>query len=329
MPKIESYIGSAKTDAFRQMTDRAQTVAIFSHVNPDGDTCGSALALAAVLRKAGKDVELYCPSEIGGKLTFLDGWQAYAAPKRHEYYDLGIAVDCADRARMGECASVADLCRTFAVIDHHKSSENFADLSIVRPNACATAELIYMLVRDVYPDLLDKDVAQLLFCGIVTDSGGFSFSSVTATTYAIGAELIALGVKQAPVFEHFLKSTDRSVFELRNRVLSRAQFYFDGKLGMIAFFQSDFAATGTTERDTEGIVNFVRDVNGVKIAVAMTQTAEGERFKVSIRTDDDADASRIAAVFDGGGHFNAAGCRISGCYEEVRERLVKACGDWL
>ena len=115
---------------------------------------------------------------------------------------------------------------------------------------------------------------------------------------------------------------------MRNRVLSRTKFFFDGKLGMIVFFADDFAATNTCERDTEGIVNFVRDVCGVKIAVAMTET-ENEKFKVSIRTDDDVDASRIADIFDGGGHFNAAGCKIFGCYEEVEERLLKACGDWL
>lgn len=328
MARIESYISETKTIAFRDMVENATTVALFSHVNPDGDTCGSALALAAVLRKMDKDVDLYCPSEVGGKLTFLDGWKAYRAPKYHEYYDLGITVDCSDRARLGECARVADFCHTIAVIDHHKTSCMPSELSIVRPNACATAELVYMLIADAFPQYLDKRVAELLFAGIVTDSGGFSFSSVSATTYAIGAELIALGVKQAPIFDHFLKSTEKNVFDLRNRALSRAKFFFDGKVGMISFFASDFNATDTCERDTEGIVNFVRDVNGVKIAVAMTET-EPEKFKVSIRTDDDVDASRIAGIFNGGGHFNAAGCRISGSFEEVEERLLKACGDWL
>ena len=328
MARIENYIGDNKLLALRDMIDSARSIALFSHVNPDGDTCGSALALAAVLRKLDKDVELYCPSEVGGKLAFLDGWREYGAPKHREYYDLGIIVDCSDRNRLGECVQVADFCHAIAVIDHHKTSTMQSDLSIVRPEVSATAELIFEIIDRLYPQFLDKDVATLLFAAIVTDSGGFSFSSVSATTYAIGAELISLGVKPAPVFEHFLKATDKRVFDLRNRVLSKAKFYFDGRLGMIAFFPDDFAATGTTERDTEGIVNFVRDVNDVKIAVAMTET-EPEKFKVSIRTDDDIDASRIAYVFNGGGHKNAAGCRIFGCFEEVEEGLLKACGDWL
>ena len=328
MARIENYIGDNKLLALRDLIDGAKSIALFSHVNPDGDTCGSALALAAVLRKLDKDVELYCPSEVGGKLAFLDGWREYAAPKHREYYDLGIIVDCSDRNRLGECAAVADFCHMIAVIDHHKTSNLQCDLAIVRPEVSATAELVFEIIDRLYPQFLDRDIAQLLFAAIVTDSGGFSFSSVSATTYAIGAELISLGVKPAPIFDHFLKATDKRVFDLRNRVLSRTKFFFDGKLGMIAFFPCDFAATGTSERDTEGVVNFVRDVVGVKIAVAMTET-ENEKFKVSIRTDDDVDASRIASVFDGGGHKNAAGCRIFGCFEEVEERLLKACGDWL
>ena len=158
MARIESYISETKTIAFRDMVENATTVALFSHGKPDGDTCGSALALAAVLRKMDKDVDLYCPSEVGGKLTFLDGWKAYRAPKYHEYYDLGIAVDCSDRARLGECARVADFCHTMAVIDHHKTSCMPSELSIVRPNACATAELVYMLIADAFPQYLDKRI---------------------------------------------------------------------------------------------------------------------------------------------------------------------------
>lgn len=328
MTKIESLIGKTKTDAFWSLTDRAHTVALFCHVNPDGDTCGSALALAAVLRKEGKIVELYCPSPVGGKLTFLDGWESFGAPKTQSRYDLGIAIDCGDTGRMGECAAVTEKCDKFAIVDHHKTNNMACDLSIVRPSACATAELVFMLLSDSKRDLIDPVVAKLLFSALVTDSGGFSFSSVSADTYRIGAELIDLGAKQAPVFAHFLKSTDRNVFELRNRVLSRARFFEGGKIGVIAFFADDFAATQTTERDTDGIVNFVRDVNGVKIAVSMSQTDDG-KFKVSIRTDDDVDASFIASVFNGGGHFNAAGCRIPGDYEEVLDRLLKTCRDCL
>ena len=328
MAKIEKYVGENKVNKLRDLIDAAQTIALFSHVNPDGDTCGSALALAAVLRKMNKDVELYCPSKVDGKLTFLKGWEQYDAPKKFDSYDLAVVIDCSDRSRIVQCLDMLDRCRSIAVIDHHKGAVMRCDVMIVRPKVCATAELMYVILDALCPDMIDKEVAELLFAGIVTDSGGFSFSSVSETTFAVGAELIARGVKSAPIFEHFLKSTRKEVFDLRNRVLSRTKFFFDGKLGIIVFFADDFAATNTCERDTEGIVNFVRDVCGVKIAVAMTET-ENEKFKVSIRTDDDVDASRIAAVFDGGGHKNAAGCRIFGCFEEVEERLLKACGDWL
>ena len=327
-PIVESYIDAAKIRAFWSAVSKARTVALFSHVNPDGDACGSALALSAVLRKLGKQTYLYCPSEVGGKLTFLDGYEDYAAEKPSSC-DIGIAVDCADEGRMGECAFAFGRCRYKIVVDHHKTSSNNADLSIVRPKACASAELIFMLIDGEKRDLIDKTVAKLLFCALVTDSGGFSFSSVTPTTYAIGARLLSSGIEAHRIFEHFLKSTTPAVFRLRNRVLSRAEFFEEGKIGVVTFFADDFAATGTTERDTEGIVNAVRDVDGVKIAIAMTETGDGRQFKVSLRTDDTVDAAYIASVFDGGGHFNAAGCRIGGYYEDVKDRLLKACRDWL
>ena len=119
-----------------------------------------------------------------------------------------------------------------------------------------------------------------------------------------------------------------AVFALKTRVLARAKFYEEGRVGIITFFSYDFAETGTEISDTTGIINAVREVEGVDAAVAVTQVKD-EEYKISIRTSERADANRIAAVFGGGGHARAAGCRIFGEYEEVKEKVLKACKDHL
>ena len=108
---------------------------------------------------------------------------------------------------------------------------------------------------------------------------------------------------------------------------SNAKFFCDNKIGMIVFTQEDFKSTGTSPDNTEGAINFIRDIKGVEVAVAITELAANNSFKVSIRTSDNVDASRITMVFGGGGHKNAAGCRISGFFEDVKDRLLKACRD--
>ncbi len=113
------------------------------------------------------------------------------------------------------------------------------------------------------------------------------------------------------------------------RALSKAKFFEDGKIGLIYFSQEDFLATDTAPEDTEGAINYIRDIDTVEVAAAITQTRQSNSYKVSIRTSDRVDASRIASVFGGGGHKNAAGCRISGFYEDVKDKLLKACSDEL
>lgn len=316
---------------FLNAVDSSKTICLISHINPDGDTCGSALALYRALKLYGKDqVYIYCDSSFRDSLKVLEGIDEYNKTQVDKC-DLAIACDCAEYDRLGEYFKLFDKAKFRVNIDHHKTNSRYGDINIIEPGISATCEVMYKIIKamDEFKPCLDDVVAKLLYSGLVTDSGGFTFSNVSNQTHEIASKLIQYNFSAGEICEHFLKSVSLKVFNLRMRVLSNAKFYQDGKIGMIYFSQDDFAATSTTLEDTEGAINYIRNVDTVEVAVAITQSEQPNSYKISIRTSDRVDASKIAFIFGGGGHKNAAGCRISGFYEDIKDKLLRACVDEL
>ncbi len=313
---------------FIDAVKKAEIISIISHQNPDGDTCGSALALYRALKLFGKTAYIYCDSDIKDSLTVLKGYENYNASEVVKC-DLAIACDCADAERMGKYLDMYRKARIKVDIDHHKTNTGYGNINIIEAGVSATCEVMYKVIKalDGEKPCFDDTVAELLYSGLVTDSGGFTFSSVSSQTHAIASELVKYNFNASAICEHFLKSVPFNTFRLRAKVWSNAKFFCDNKIGMIVFTQEDFKSTGTSPDNTEGAINFIRDIKGVEVAVAITELAANNSFKVSIRTSDNVDASRITMVFGGGGHKNAAGCRISGFFEDVKDRLLKACRD--
>lgn len=317
-------------EKFLTAVNRAQTIALFSHVNPDGDTCGSALALYRALKTYGKKPYVFCDGVFNDKLRYLDGIDEY---NKTEFApcDLAIAVDCSDDGRLGAYDRAYYSCRYRIFVDHHITRGKRGDFNIVETGAAATAEVVFDLIKamDARKKCLDDIVAKLLYCALVTDSGGFSFSSVTNKTLSVAAELINYDFKANEIFDNFIKKTDYKVFNLKNRVLSGTKLYDDGTIAGIFFKKEDFEATGTTDADTDGIINNILNIIGVKVAFSITETKGEMQYKVSFRTVDGVNADEIAAIFGGGGHKNAAGCRVSGFFEDVKDKILKACRDCL
>lgn len=303
--------------------NKAKSVAVISHISPDGDTVGSALALYRAMKMYGKQPYIFCDDTPKGKLRVMKGVEEYTVANSSKY-DLAIAVDCGDLQRLGECAGVFNSAKQRVVIDHHKTNERFGDINLVDPSACATAQMMYFVLAKM--NLIDDEIAKLLYTGLVTDSGGFTYSSVSSDTFAVASQLIEYDIDASRICEHFLSTIQKNVFLLKNRVLSKAKFYDDDTIGIISFLREDFEETDTDDSKTDGIVNEIRNVDGVKVAVSISEIAD-KRYKVSFRSSDMVDCSRIAMVFGGGGHKNAAGCRVSGFYEDVVDKLLKAVRD--
>ena len=311
---IESIVSAIK---------KAKTIAIISHVSPDGDTVGSGLALFKAIEMYGAKPYIFCDDEIKGKVKMLDGVDKFNT-EYLDCYDLSISVDCADVERMGNSIREFNRGRKTINIDHHKTNRKSADMNYVDIYSASTTQIMYNIVSSLVD--IDKDIAGLLYCGLVTDSGGFTFSSVTSDTMRVASELLKFDIRASDIATHFLRSTKLNTFRLKTRVLDKAKFYDDDTISIISFRLDDFAATSTDSSSTEGIINNILNVDSVKVAVSISEVKDKD-FKVSFRSDDTVDSSKIVMMFGGGGHKNAAGCRLSGFYEDVIDRILKAVRD--
>lgn len=308
----------------------AKSIALISHISPDGDTCGSSLALYHAFELLGKSPKIFCDDKLSNNLNSLPFNENYLQ-ESNSSFDLVIAVDCGDFSRLGQCVKIFNNASITANVDHHKSNENFADINIIDPKASATAEIIYDILSKINETktCIDNDVAKLLYTAIITDSGGFTFSNVSSKTHYIASQLIKYDIKASEICEIFLKNIDINVFRLKNAVLSQAKFFENNKIGLIYFSKELFDSTNTNESNTVGIINNIRNIVGVEIAVSIAQIDHSNSYKISIRTSDNVDASRIAMFFGGGGHKNASGFRLNGFYEDIKDKILKVCRDYL
>ncbi len=303
--------------------NHASDIAIYCHTNPDGDAIGSMLALFFALKSKGKDVCCYCDTPIPQKYFCMAGSDVITFPEKRTH-ELAICVDCSELDRLGKCMKSFLSCKSQIAIDHHKTFSRFAPLCLVDTTTCSCAEVVYALIKHM--KLLDKTVAELLFCGIVTDGACFSFPNVTKRTHEIVCDLLSYEFDSSTAIYNVYKSTSIEKFNLKNRVLSKTKFFADGSIAIITFDLTDYEATNASNSDSEGIINEIIDIDTVKVAFALSQVRE-RNYKLSIRTKGDVDASEMASIFGGGGHKNASGCRVNGFYEDIVERLVKIATD--
>lgn len=309
-----------------QRLDKAKSIAVFMHVNPDGDCLSSSLAMCLFLHKKGKTV--YCVSPnfdkttINEKFEFLPGFAMIGKKEVPDRYDLAFGVDLGDAGRLGDKA----VFRLFSkgkdsiVVDHHKEHVDFAKCTVREDGAASTTQILYKVLKLYDESAIDVDVATCLYAGLVTDSGAFTYPNCSPETMRIGAELMEKGIDAAEIVRKVMKDEQERVFHLKNRVLSKAKFYDHG-IAIMTFRKEDYEETGCTERDTEGIINCLLNVVGVELAISMSEY-KGTVYRVSWRSKTKVNAAACATAFGGGGHFNAAGCRVNGDFNESYEKVL-------
>ena len=304
----------------------AQTVAIFMHINPDPDCLGSALALSAFLRKLGKKVSVFTPdtkttSMIASRMLFLPYVDTLNKGDRNGF-DLSVAVDLGDTGRIGDWAlPLFYKGEKSLVIDHHETFSDFAAVTIREQDAGSTAQILYKMLCEYDKDLIDKDIATLLYAGIVTDCGNFSYNCTSEESFVIASELLRYGIDFSEITRKLTKDVEYNVFRLKTKILSETRFFFDNKMAVITFRKKDFIDTATTEKDTDGIINEVQNITSVLLSVSIAEVGT-DSYKISFRSKGEVNARACAETFGGGGHYNAAGCRLHGSFEEVFEKLL-------
>ncbi len=290
---------------------------ILTHASPDGDTLGSAYALYYALNEIGKAACVICPEVIPSKYDYFARKTDHVSRENSTV----IAVDIADRRLLGaleeEFGGIVDL-----NIDHHISNTRYAKNLYLDSNAAATAECIYELIMQMKVDINDI-TAKALYTGIVTDTGCFKYSSVTAKTHIIASKLYEFNIDAPEINRIMFDTKSRKLIELERMVLDTAEFYFDDRCMLLSVTADMQEKTGCSGTDLEGIAVISRSVEGVKAGITFKQNDEKE-FKVSLRTYPPLDASAICKRLGGGGHKAAAGASVKGSLEEVKAKVLAA-----
>lgn len=297
---------------------KANDILIVCHIRPDGDCLGSGFALTRIAERMGKRVDFVCDSPFPPAYSFIKDRDKFNDIKC-ERYDLAIAVDCADSARMGAFGELFRKCSETINIDHHKTNDGFGKSNFVVPDLSSTCELLYSLIKDY--GVIGADEATDLYLGLSTDTGNFMHSNTTPDTLRTASELLALGADLGAIVNGFYRNNTKNKLALVARAVSSMRYFDDDKVVVMTVTQRDLKETGCVLSDTEGLIDYGMSVGSVKVAVCMTEQRE-RSYKVSLRSKG-ADVSLVAGAFGGGGHKQASGCVANGYYEDVVEKIVR------
>lgn len=303
----------------------SDNILIFPHVNIDGDAFGSSSALCAALRLMGKNAYIMMSEDAPSNLDYLEHDYITRDASVLEKTEIALMLDCNgyDRIRGREEEYKAG--RIKICIDHHATanSEIEYDYYHCEPQSAATAELVYLLIKELGVEI-NLEIAESIFTGITTDTGNFQHSNTTKRTHMIAAELYDIkGFGSKKISSLIYDRRSRDEFTLENIVLSNLTFYADGKIAVGTVTQDLLDTLGCNLSHADPIIQRVMSINGVEIGAIIKQNPEGF-FKASLRAKSYANVAEVAAQFGGGGHVRAAGCNLGENIGEAKFKLIDA-----
>lgn len=298
---------------------------VVSHMRPDGDALGSEIATALILKDLGKDVTTWNEDGMLEKLNWLPGAELVSRPPNPENprdFDVVVVLDTASQERVGTPLKSIGSAKVWINIDHHVSNAGYGDLTFVDAKAPATGEILFNLFREMQVTV-NEAVAENLFVAISTDTGSFQYPSTTARTYEIGAELIRLGANVGRISQDLYESYPLRRVQLLKSLLNELRLTSGNRVASFALTAAEAAALGVQPEDNEGLIDHIRAIQGVQVAVFFEELPEG-RIRVSARSKNPRyDVCKICQGFGGGGHALAAGARVRGTLDEVRTAVLK------
>ena len=298
---------------------KAESFLLSVHKNPDGDALGSQLALMLALDRIGKKVVVQNLDPVPETYRFLPGSDRIRVGTAISGgFDAVVVLD-AEPARTGLFDSGAPA-GLLVNIDHHVTNPRPWSLTWLEPDAAATGEMVYELVRQLGV-AITPDIALCLYTSIFTDTGSFRYSNTSAKSMRIAADMIEAGADPWLVTENVYESFAYRRLRLLGTVLSNIDRSQDGKIAWVVVTEELFRQNNATAEDTDNFINFVRSTKGVEVAVLFRQTAE-RQYKISLRSKGRVNLSGVAQSLGGGGHNNAAGATVDGTLTEVKEKVI-------
>jgi phosphoesterase RecJ-like protein len=317
-------VTTSKFQEIARVLREQQRFAVLSHVRPDGDALGSQLAMGLALKHLGKDVAIWNEDGMLEKYSFVPRAELLTKPPAApEEFDVVFALDTAIQNRLGSAGEAVRSAKVWINIDHHPSNPGYGDLVYIDAAAPATGQILFELIRsEGLP--FDHDIAENLYVAISTDTGSFQYPNTSARTFEIAAELVQAGVNVGRISQQLYENFPRRRVELLRELLGTMRFEADGKIATFSLSMEAAKRLGVLPEDNEGLIDHLRAIRGVVIAVFFEELADG-KVRVSMRSKDEAaDVCAICKQFGGGGHRLAAGARVRGTLAEVEQRVLAA-----
>ncbi len=312
---------TASIDRIAEVLQGEDDFLIVSHYNPDGDAIGSMAAMAWILTSLGKRFQLYNTSGLPRRFTWLNlpAIIHEEVPRNKPQWTL--VLDCGESNRVG-----LDLCKRLGKsrvinIDHHRGNPLFGQLNWVDPEISSTGEMVAALA-DRLDVPLSGDLGEAIYLALVSDTGWFSYGNTSASTMELAAEIIRLGLRPDLFTPKLQYNWSAAKVHLLGRVMTGARLYCRGRVGVVSASREDFSQTGATGEDTEGMVDIIRNVHSVDVAVSFREEGP-QKVKFSLRSTGDTDIRQVAVRFAGGGHINASGGTINASMESAERQMIR------
>lgn len=304
--------------------NKAGSFLLCMHVDPDGDTIGSASALSSMLEKLGKNISIYCSGRIPEVYKFLKySDKVSSSIDDSARFDAIIALDCADSKRIPGFDRIEKLSDLVINIDHHVDNTKFGDINFIK-KCSSTGELIYNLSKKLGIEL-DADMATSIYSAIVTDTGNFKYDNATAKVFKIAAALVEAGADPHDIAIKIYESKTRSEMKILAKALGKAETILDGQVAYTWLTKSEIESTGALDEEMSSIADRIRALKGVDIAVFLREMSDG-KVKVNLRSKQ-RNIQMVAKELGGGGHQRASGVVMEGPVEEARDKLLAAIKD--
>ena len=305
----------------KKLIDEAKTICLITHKKPDGDAIGSVGAMYHFLKEIGKEVYVIVP-DMTPRFEFMpninDALEKFPDNKN---IDLLICLDCSEIERR-TCVDKADIVKAhkLMVIDHHIGTSDDVDVKIVDTSAPANCEIVYKVIKYM-GHTISQNIASYLYLGLVTDTGSFNYERTTGDTYRIAGELVDTGIDFTTICKKMNDTYSENKMKLIAYVINNTETYKGGKIRLVVLDKEYQQFLNANEEDVDGLVNYLRCVEGTIAAVYIRWNKDNE-YKVSIRTEEPVDAAEVAKAFNGGGHKRAAGFETTNLID-TKEKLIQ------
>jgi bifunctional oligoribonuclease and PAP phosphatase NrnA len=304
-----------------------QNFMVCSHIHPDGDALGTTLGLGLALKEMGKKVTLYNAGPIAYNLKFLPGIEqvVHAFPDFEKPLDGTIIVDCGSIKRIGpdfKTFMESGNTGTMICVDHHASNTGFGGLDLIEPTESSSGEVAAKIIQG-FRHPFSPEVATNLFCALTTDTGGFRYESTTDHTLRLAAQLVEAGAKPSVISENLFERKPKYYFHILRDVLDTLEFHPKHPMAWVTVKQDTLKKYDYDIDVLEGVIEEVRSLDFCEVAIFFKEDSEGIGYKLSTRSKNYINVSKICVDLGGGGHHRASGVSMKGTYEEIKKKVIQ------